>query len=146
MQKSKVVIDTNILISAFVFGGNIEKVIKKVFSLCEIYVSPELLREYREVPLELKRRGKINLHQLEVLISGIAGFVSKVKFVNSKERLFICRDKEDNLLLECCLAAEADFLITGDKDLLAIEPSKLPPNLRNLKIITPLQLLQLSLK
>jgi len=36
------------------------------------------------------------------------------------------------MLLECCLAAGADFLITGDKDLLDIKDRQL-----KLKIITP---------
>lgn len=144
MHKSKVVVDTNILISAFVFGGDIKEVVRKTFSFCEIYVSPELLKEYREAPLELKREGKIDSYQLEVLIAGIATFVSKVKFVVPKKRLSVCRDKEDNLLLECCLEAGADFLITGDRDLLAMDIAKLPREISNLKILTPPQLLQIE--
>ena len=31
--------------------------------------------------------------------------------------VFLYRDLGDNMLLECCLESEADFLITGDKDL-----------------------------
>ncbi len=144
MQKSKVIIDTNILVSAFLFGGDIEKAVRKAFSFCEIYASPELLKEYREVPLELKRKGKLDSYQLEILIAGIAAFVSKVKLIISKERLSICRDKEDNILLECCLSANADFLITGDKDLLAVDISELPHEISNLRIVSPHQFLQIE--
>jgi len=45
-----------VLVSAFVFGGIPEKAIKKAFAGADIYVSPALLREYREVPLVLERR------------------------------------------------------------------------------------------
>ena len=46
-------------------------------------------------------------------------------------KLRICRDSEDDMLLECCVEADADFLITGDNDLLA-----LPIPLSSLKIVT----------
>jgi predicted nucleic acid-binding protein len=49
-----VVIDTGVLISAFVFGGIPEKAIRKAFTEADIYVSPSLLKEYRDVPLVLE--------------------------------------------------------------------------------------------
>jgi uncharacterized protein len=72
------------------------------------------------VPLELLRNDKINNEQFKALISGIAAFVSKAIVLTPKKKLSICRDPEDNLVLECCLEAGADILITGDKDLLEI--------------------------
>ena len=143
MQKNKVVVDTNILISAFVFDGDIEEIVKKIFSFSEIYVSPELLKEYRETPMKLESEGKIDSYQLEILIAGIAAFVSNSKLVILKKKLSICRDSEDNMLLECCLVSKADFLVTGDKDLLEIAPFCLPQGLHNLKILTPHQFLKL---
>ena len=44
------VVDTGVLVSAFAFGGIPEKALRKVFVEAEIYVSPPLLEEYREVP------------------------------------------------------------------------------------------------
>ena len=87
----------------------------------EIFVSPSLLKEYRDVPLALNAVGKIDHVQLKVLVSGIASFVSKADVVSPQTNVAICRDMGDNMLLECCLAARADFLISGDKDLLTIE-------------------------
>lgn len=42
------------LVSVFVFGGVPEKAIKKAFAETDIYVSPPILKEYREVPLILE--------------------------------------------------------------------------------------------
>ena len=120
------------LVSAFVFGGIPEKAVKKAFSEAEIFVSPSLLKEYRNVPLVLNALGKINHVQLKVLVSGMASFVSKADVVYPQTRLAICRDVGDNMVLECCLAASAEFLITGDKDLLTME--HLPFEVR---ILTP---------
>jgi putative PIN family toxin of toxin-antitoxin system len=106
--------------------------LKKAFAEADVYVSPALLKEYRDVPLALKAEGKIDHFQLKALISGIAAFVSRAKIVQPQKRLLICRDFADNMLLECCLEAKATMLITGDKDLLDI--GDLP---FNLKIVTP---------
>jgi len=43
-----------VLVSAFAFGGIPEKAIKKAFAETDIYVSPSILKEYREVPLVLE--------------------------------------------------------------------------------------------
>ena len=91
----------------------------------EIWVSPEILNEYREVPIELKAEDKINHEQLKILIAGIASFVLEAKIAYPKKTISVCRDIEDNMILECCLTAKVDFLVTGDKDLLEIDPSAL---------------------
>ena len=70
--------------------------------------------------------------QLKALIAGIATVVSKARVVQSLKRISLCRDPKDDILLDCCSAAGADFLITGDKDLLEI--TDLP---FNVQIITP---------
>ena len=58
------VIDTGVLISAFAFGGIPEKAIKKAFAEMNIYVSPSILKEYREVPLILEDEKKLTQAQL----------------------------------------------------------------------------------
>ena len=80
---------------------------------------------------------KIDHSQLEALISGIATVVAEAKIIRPQKRISLCRDPEDNMILECCLEAKAAFLITGDKDLLEIE--NLP---FNFAILTPRQYLE----
>ncbi len=130
-------IDTGILVSAFAFGGIPEKALKKVFTQGDIFVSPPLLKEYREVPVTLKAEGKIDEGQFKALVIGVATFVSLANLVEPQEKLALCRDRTDNIVLECCLASNTDILITGDKDLL---------DLRNLpfvlRILSPRQFLQ----
>lgn len=125
------------LVSAFVFGGIPERAIKKTFAETEIWVSPQLLKEYRDTPFELKVEGKISGVQLRSLLAGIASFVVNAKVVVPQRRLLLSRDKADNMILECCLAADANFLITGDKDLLEIEKTRLRTKLPKLKIVSP---------
>jgi len=67
-----------------------------------------------------------------VLIAGIAAFVANAKIVYPKEKVSICRDPKDDMLLECCITAKARVLITSDRDLLEMEN---PPF--DLKIVPP---------
>jgi predicted nucleic acid-binding protein len=76
--------------------------------------------EYREVPAVLVKRGKIDNRQFVALIAGIASVVANAGLVHPKKRMEICRDPKDDMLLECCLAARAGLLVTGDLDLLSI--------------------------
>jgi len=120
--------DTGVLVSAFAFGGVPAKAVIKAFRESDIYVSPEVLQEYRETPLKLEERGKITHDQMQALIAGIAAVVAHAKIVYPLEKLSLCRDPEDNMVLECCHAAKASMLITGDRDLLEI--ADLPFELR----------------
>jgi len=45
--------------------------------------------------------------------------------------IHVCRDEKDNSFLECALAANADYIVSGDNDLLVLNPFK------NIPIIKP---------
>jgi len=75
---------------------------------------------------------------MTALVAGIASFVSEGYLCYPKRRLLISRDPEDNMVLECCLAARAELLITGDRDLLEIPRTALwQAGLRRLQILRP---------
>jgi len=74
---------------------------------------------------------------LKALITGIAAVVSNAKIVYPSEKLSLCRDPEDNMVLECCLTAKAKLLITGDRDLIDIK--NLP---FHLTILTPQEFIE----
>ena len=86
-----------------------------------------------------KGEGKLTHGQLKTLISGLAAFATRAILVNPQRKLSVCRDAEDNMLLECCFEARARFLVSGDKDLLEIRD--LPFDLR---VLTPRQFLEMD--
>ena len=65
------------LVSAFAFGGIPEKAIRMAFAETDIYVSPSILKEYREVPLILEDEKKLTQAQMKALISGLAAYVTR---------------------------------------------------------------------
>lgn len=135
-RKARAVVDTGVLISAFVFGGIPKEALLYLLRKTEIWISPGILNEYREVPLELEEEAKVSHEQLKVLIAGIAAFIMNAQIAYPNRSLSICRDLEDNMILKACLAAKADYLITGDRDLLEIESRSLRSiGLKKLKIL-----------
>ena len=129
----RVLLDTNVLFSAIIFGGLPRKLLEKAYArMIQLTTSPVLLDE-----LERKLRRKFiwadpilaeTRHNLEQLCD----VVSTVESITH-----IQADPDDNRVLECALAGNADCIITGDKDLLILHP------FRNIPILTVRQFLDL---
>ena len=108
----KVVCDTNILISALIFPGGPPDQILNLARLKEIALclSPDILTEFKKVLLlKFKYPEEETEHFLDRLKN-----ISQMVYPDRRLNL-IRRDDADNRILECAVAADADFLVTGDK-------------------------------
>ena len=131
----KVVIDANVVVSAL-FGGIPRKAFLKALRTCDIYISPEIKLELSGLPDELE--GKLDRSRARRLRSIILNLFSSAKEVAAGRKIELSRDKKDNAYLTLCLRTKADFLLTGDKDLLEIPKEKLRASgLNKLRIISP---------
>ena len=138
---SKVVVDANVFVSA-IFGGTPSKAVVRAFHDSTIVISPNVEMELLALPGKLAR--KLSPEQILEFKKLIRTLLIKAKTVNPAQRLEICRDRKDNAYLELCLAARADILITGDRDLSSIPARKLCAcGLGDLKIITPAEFCRL---
>jgi putative PIN family toxin of toxin-antitoxin system len=70
-------------------------------------------------------------------------FESLCRMAEPQRKVSICRDPKDDAYLSLCASVRADYLITGDKDLLAVEPSRFSVFPKGLKILTPRQFLEI---
>ncbi len=109
----KVIVDTGIIVSAAFRDRTPEEVILFVVEQedFEWIVSSAILEEYTEV----LARKKFNLPP-EVLQKWREVFEQCTTTVEVDIEIDFPRDQKDARFLECALAAEADYLITGDKD------------------------------
>jgi uncharacterized protein len=129
-KKVKVVFDTNVWISIFM-----EKRLRDEFSQrnqdLTVYVSEEIGFEISKVlqyPQVAEVLRKIGIREKDVLHI----LVVNSKKVEPKLKLHVINnDAEDNKILECALAAGADFIVSGDKHLLNLGKFK------KTKILTP---------
>lgn len=110
-HKPKVVFDTNIFISAIVFGGNPRVCLEIARSgEIELYTSSTLLLELSG---KLKSKFKWDDAGIREAVEGIGEFARLVK---AKSKVEIIKDDDsDNRVLECAKEAEADFIVSGDK-------------------------------
>ena len=109
----KVVLDTNIVISAIVFGGLPEQILKKVRQKEIIAVSSlSLIAELIDILSKKFGFPKNKLKLIEKKIKKISMIVYPDKTIN------VLEDEPDNRVLEAGFEGEAEYIVTGDKDLL----------------------------
>jgi putative PIN family toxin of toxin-antitoxin system len=123
----KVIIDTNILVSAAIRDREPETIIQFIVDNPEFewIVSSEIMTEYKEVlqRRKLKLTEEIQKEWIELLKS-----VTTVTEVDIE--VDFPRDRKDAKFLACALSASANFLITGDRDFEEV------PQLENTKILS----------
>lgn len=122
-----IVLDTNVLIAAFISSSGI---CHEVFELSahnhSLAISEFILSEIKE---KLYSKFYYSEKEIAEVINLLLLKFSVVKIIEGK--INICRDKDDNNILETAVAAKADVIISGDKDLLVLKKYK------NIGIISP---------
>jgi putative PIN family toxin of toxin-antitoxin system len=111
----KVVLDTNILVSALLFSGELSKII----ALWEKgHITPVISRETFEEFKKVLAYPKFSLSGQEIMAiieEHILPFFEVVE-ITSRVR-DVCRDTDDEKFISCAITAGADFIVSGDKDL-----------------------------
>ncbi len=112
---SRIIIDTNLWIS-FLITRDFTKLDEIIFSRQGILIfSQELLNEFLEVARRPKFRRFFSASDVEEVLETIDEYAD---FVEVQTKIEVCRDPKDNFLLSLSIDGNADFLLTGDKDLL----------------------------
>lgn len=108
----KVVFDTNVVVSAsFWRGVPFDCLAAWAQGRCEAIVSPSLLAEYHETIEELRQEYP-NRH----FVAWTDALTDAATLVFPMERASgATPDPNDEMILECALAAEADYIVSGDK-------------------------------
>ncbi len=111
----KVVIDTNVFISAFLFGGHPREVLNLVITgKIKNYILKNILDEIIDVLKRLKFG--FDIKKITAIIREIEAISDLVEL---KEEIgTITMDRDDDYILACAVTAEVEYLITGDNDLL----------------------------
>jgi putative PIN family toxin of toxin-antitoxin system len=120
MRNKFFVIDTNILISAFLFKNSTTKsAYDKIIESGRIVSSIDTYNEFCDVLIRPKFDRYISL---ETRLNIINDFKEISIFKDISETITDCRDPKDNNFLELAIAANASCIITGDDDLLVLNP------------------------
>jgi putative PIN family toxin of toxin-antitoxin system len=113
----RLILDTNLWIS-FLISSQYEKLDALLSTgKCSLLFSQQLLEEFISVAQRPKLRKYISKDELEDLLETIDEIA---EFVSVRSKVTLCRDPKDNFLLELAIDGKADYLLTGDKDLLVL--------------------------
>ncbi len=113
----RVVLDTNVLISALFWGGAPRRVVDLAVSgRFQALTSPELLVEFEAV---LREDFDLPQDRIERALRDVLSYAEVIAVL--EEPAIPVRDAADTKVLACALVGGADYLVTGDQDLLTLE-------------------------
>ena len=118
----RIVVDTNVLVSGFLFGGLPLRVLEAGRSgIVELCTSQPLLDEFTEV-IERRHFDK-KFAETGISRRRMMSDYAAISTVLETDRLIdpVSRDPDDDEVLACAIAADCEFVVTGDQDLLVLE-------------------------
>ena len=124
----RAVFDTNVLVAAFAAEGICSKILargrKKQFHLI---ACPIILQEFERV---LIKKFSATRNEARNALQIVSEAMHSIILPSQSEQ-GVCRDPDDDAILACALEARADYLVTGDVDLLELKIFK------GIRIVTP---------
>ena len=128
-----VVLDTNVIVAAFVARG----LSNAVFELCldkfEVIISNFIINETSKI---LKDKIKIPAERIIEIIDFLKESCRMANYESLKER--VCRDKNNDEILALAKDSKSKYIITGDQDLLVLN------KFEDIKIVSPRQLWEIA--
>lgn len=114
------VFDTNVLVSALLFtNSSPRKALELALESGKILISTQTINELNNVLSRAKFERYISAEKRERFLFSL---VKNSILIEIKETIYECRDPKDNKFLELAINGKATMIISGDKDLLILNP------------------------
>ena len=136
---AKIVVDANVIIPAVFWGKPLEAVVRALEDH-EVYLSEVIAQELLGVLSRLSK--KLSEDQLSFIHEKIQQLLTLATHISLATHVVLSRDPKDDHYLSLCKETGAEFLVTGDKDLLSISRDKLKANGISSKIVSPQEFLE----
>jgi putative PIN family toxin of toxin-antitoxin system len=129
MTRERIVIDTNVLISSLFFTASTPaQAVDKAVTKAQLVATMETLRELIKKLHSPKFDRYVRRERRDALLERVASLVEIIEVLQS---IRASRDPKDDKFLEAAVNGRADVIVTGDKDLLDLNP------FRGIAIVTP---------
>jgi len=133
-EGKRFVVDTNVLISHLLMPDSTPgKALKRALHMGELLVSDDTLTELAEVINRPKFDKYLSSQDRRKFFEILAPLCIRVEII---QPIQACRDPKDDKFLEVAINGSADFILSGDSDLLALHP------LHDIPILCPSQFLK----
>ncbi|MBW7907737.1 MAG: putative toxin-antitoxin system toxin component, PIN family [Kiritimatiellae bacterium] len=124
----RVVLDANVLIAAFAARGLCEAILALCLANDDLFVTSGILADVRS---KLSRKLRMPTGQVDDIVTFLLSYCQVIDPAGVPQGT--CRDSDDHDVLGAAAAAQADFLITGNEDLIVLK------KYRRTRIVTPRQ-------
>lgn len=136
-MNKRVVFDCDVLISALIRADSPPgQAFDRARNHCDLITSEACLLEIRRTFYKEKLRKYFLREEADMFLEV---FRTVAQVVEPQEQIRACRDPEDDIYLEAAVSAQANCIVSGDPDLLALHP------FRGILILTPRDFLDFSL-
>ncbi|RMG42110.1 MAG: putative toxin-antitoxin system toxin component, PIN family [Methanobacteriota archaeon] len=133
--RRRCVLDTNVVVSALLIKNSIPRqAFDKALDEGVILLSMPVLLELDRILSKDKFNKYLRPQERKQFL---AVLVREAELIKVTETIQVCRDPDDDKYLELAVCGKADVIITGDGDLLVLNP------FRGIKIVTPGEFLKL---
>jgi putative PIN family toxin of toxin-antitoxin system len=117
----RAVFDTNVLIAAFLTEGLCSGLLirarKRAFTLV---LCDDIIREFEGILIKKFKLTSTDISEISAIVSEAASeILHKLNPIPN-----ICRDPNDDMIIACAIDATADYIVTGDEDLLILKKYK----------------------
>ena len=134
---NRFVFDTNVTVSALLFNDSVPgQAFTRALDHGSILVSGSLVRELSRVLGRERFDRYVSREERAVFLESL---IREANLIEITESVNVCRDPEDDHILELAVNGNATYIVTGDADLLVLNP------FRGVKILTPAEFLQAPL-
>ena len=124
----RVVLDTNVIVSALLFTGEVSRAFQLWRDQRIIpVICRETFQELRDV-LRYPKFGLTDEEILEIIESEVLPYFEVIDLVEEVQN--VCRDPDGDKFIACAISAAVDYLVTGDRDLADLK------RYRNMRILT----------
>ena len=122
----RIVLDTNVIVAAFAARG----LCAEVFEIC---ISDHTIVFSEQILVEVERNLTKKIKVPDTVVQDLIGYIRKNGDIVEPHEMddSICRDKDDIKIIGTALKGKAQFIITGDDDLLTLK------TFGDIRIITP---------
>ena len=132
---TRIVFDVNVIVSALLFDNSTPRAaFNRALSQGVILISGALSEELGRVLVRSRFDRYVSLEDREELFDGLT---RDSEFVEITESVQVCRDPKDDRILELAVSGAAAYIVTGDTDLLVLNP------FRGIEILRPADFLAL---
>ncbi|MYC31643.1 MAG: putative toxin-antitoxin system toxin component, PIN family [Chloroflexi bacterium] len=130
------VFDTNSVVSAALFADSVPaRALMLALRLGVVLMSQDLADELADV---LARPRFIRYSSLQARKTLLDNLMQQTEWMEVTQQIHACRDPDDDKILELAVNGEADYIVTGDDDLLVMKP------FRRIDIVTPAEFLAIA--